>query len=206
MDRHFTTVQLRNPLPAAQMQVADTLSRSQPTCKDFLSADKDDHHFPYVTEKTGHIVLPEGPQLHGMIASSSDDNSSFPPEVKNVQFVPVAFIPQPANVFAKQDLVPINQDEADTEDQDEVLFGPGRRNGYRLRLGTAELVSLPLTTDCPVESNIEVSRDIPPVSNEGTSSEAIGGPDISSNCAVVGSSSDSDTVASFYGDLFAGLF
>lgn len=62
--------------PAAQMQVADTLSRSPQPSNDFNSPDEDDPYFPYLKDNTGNIVVPNGHFLHGLLADDSDQQTS----------------------------------------------------------------------------------------------------------------------------------
>lgn len=63
--------------PAEQMQVADALSRnhweiSGDQCDKVVSPDEDDPFFPYVTEETGDIKLPNGQNLADLLRNNSD--------------------------------------------------------------------------------------------------------------------------------------
>lgn len=58
---------------AAQMQVANMLFRSPRPTKELYSPDEDDPYFPYVTENTGDIDVPEGNFLRHLIKDGSDD-------------------------------------------------------------------------------------------------------------------------------------
>ena len=70
--------------PAAEMQVADALSRNLPenSVSDFSSPDEDDPYFPYVTEPLGQVRLPEGQTLRDLLTRNSDGIC-----VNNIQFL-----------------------------------------------------------------------------------------------------------------------